>query len=103
METVSESLLAATSQCRHYEGLLNEKLKALQEQIKTELTPLIGKEIKVAYQTTDAYAVKHGRTIEEFVGTLEGFSRNGFLHITDHKLGVYQNIRPMRIIDIKIY
>lgn len=103
METVSESLLAATSQCRHYEGLLNEKLKALQEQIKTELTPLVGKEIKVTYQTTDAYAVKYGRTIEEFVGILEGFSRNGFLHISNHKLGVYRNIRPMRITDIKIY
>lgn len=98
-----ELIAATASRCREIEDNFNKELKALQEQVKTELTPMIGKTVKVTYYTTDSYATKYGRPIQEFVGTLEGFSRNGFLHVMNHKLGVYQNIRPMRIINIVLY
>ena len=96
-------ILNYAANCRNLEKNLNAKLEILQTHIKEELTPIIGKMVKVTYYTTDAYAIKYGHKVQEFVGTLDGFSRNGFLHISDHDRGLYQNIRPMRIIDIQLY
>lgn len=97
------SIINIAKDCRAKEEQLNNRLVILKKEVEKELTPIIGKMVKVTYYTTDAYAIKYGHPIQEFVGTFEGFSRNGFLHISDHKLGVYQNIRPMRIIDIQLY
>lgn len=96
-----ELITATASRCREIEDNFNKELKALQEQVKTELTPMIGKTVKVTYFTTDSYAIKYGHSIQEFVGVLKGFSRNGFLHVVDHD--IYRNIRPMRIINIVLY
>ena len=103
MENQFTDLFFQAAAARACESNFNEQLKTLQTTVKENLTPIIGKMVKVTYYTTDAYAIKYGRPVQEFVGTLEGFSRNGFLHIMNHNLGVYQNIRPMRIIDIKVY
>ena len=97
------SIINIAKDCRNKEEQLNNRLIILKKEVEKELTPIIGKIVKVTYYTTDGYAIKYGRPIQEFVGTFEGFSRNGFLHITDHDHGVYQNIRPMRIIDIQLY
>lgn len=97
MQLITES----ANHCRGIEDALKIETKKLQKLIVKELIPLIGKQIKVVYYTTDGYATKYGRPVQEFVGTFECFGRNGSLHIVDHKKGVYQNIRPIRIIDIK--
>lgn len=97
------SIISMAADCRFWEDRLNNRLTILKKEVEKELTPIIGKIVKVTYYNTDAYAIKHGHPTQEFVGTFEGFSRNGFLHITDHNRGVYQNIRPMRIIDIQLY
>ena len=96
-----ELITTTARRCREIEDNFNKELKSLQEQVKTELTPMVGKTVKVTYYTTDSYAIKYGHPIQEFVGVLKGFSRNGFLHIVDHD--IYRNIRPMRIINIVLY
>jgi len=97
------SITDIAKDCRSKEEQLNNRLVILKKEVEKELTPIIGKTVKVTYYTTDGYAIKYGHPTQEFVGTFEGFSRNGFLHISDHTRGVYQNIRPMRIIDIQLY
>lgn len=97
------SIIDIAKDCRDKEEQLNNRLVILKKEVEKELTPIIGKTVKVTYYTTDSYAIKYGHSIQEFTGTLEGFSRNGFLHVMNHKLGVYQNIRPMRIINIVLY
>lgn len=95
------SIIDIAKDCRSKEEQLNNRLVILKKEVEKELTPLIGKVVKVTYYTTEAYAIKHGHSIQEYIGTFKGFSRNGFLHITNN--GLYQNIRPMRIIDIQLY
>lgn len=95
------SILDIARDCRNKEEQLNNRLAILKKEVEKELTPIIGKTVKVTYYTTDSYAIKYGQSIQEFVGVLKGFSRNGFLHIVDHD--IYRNIRPMRIINIVLY
>lgn len=94
-------ITAIANDCRGTEDGLKYKTKKLNELTIKELTPIIGREIEVSYYATDGYAAKHGQTVQEFVGTLDSFCPNGSLHIVDHKKGVYQNIRPIRIINIE--
>ena len=95
-------ITAIANDCRGIEDGLKYKTKKLNELTIKELTPIIGSEIKVSYYATDGYAAKHGQPVREFVGTLDSFCPNGSLHVVNHHTGgVYRNIRPIHIIDIK--